>query len=220
MTVTDIKDYKKGRYEIYLNDEAAFVLYKSELKTYGIKTGQELSEDTISEITSNVLVKRAKKRAMNLLMKNDMTESKLRSKLITGGYSEQIANEAVNYVKGYHYIDDRRYAMSFINSKSSSDSKATIRRKLIERGVSKDLIDSCLEEYYVEDDLNAGAERELIKKQVIKKIRNLKSIVEPAEGEGDTSVSISYEERQKIIASLMRKGFTYYDIEAVLGTLE
>ena len=36
MVVTDIKDYKKGRYEIFLNDEFAFVLYKSELKSNNI----------------------------------------------------------------------------------------------------------------------------------------------------------------------------------------
>ena len=33
MVVTDIKDYKKGRYEIFFNDEFEFVLYKSEQKS-------------------------------------------------------------------------------------------------------------------------------------------------------------------------------------------
>lgn len=205
MTVTDIRDYKKGRYEIFLNDEAAFVLYKSELKTYGIKIGVELSDEAIDDIKTNVLTKRAKKRAMNLLMKNDMTEMKLRNKLLDGGYSIDIANEAVNYVKGYHYIDDRRYAMSFISCKSSTDSKNTIKRKLVEKGVPKDIIDSCIEEFYVEDELNINTERELIKKLALKKIRNIETF--------------DYEQKQKLIASLMRKGFTFYDVENVINEL-
>lgn len=206
MTVTNIKDYKKGRYEIYLNDEFAFVLYKSEIKEYGIKENKELSDETIKSIIENVLKKRAKKRAMNLLLKGDMTEAKLREKLSDGKYSQEVIDDAISYVKSYHYIDDRRYAMSFISYKSATDSKNTIRRKLIERGVSKDIIDSCIEEYYVEDNLNAGVERELIKKYILKKCKNISTL--------------EYTDKQKIIASIMRKGFSYYDIEAVFSQLE
>lgn len=206
MTITDIKDYKKGRYEIYLNDEFAFILYKSEIKTYKIEIGKEISDDVIDTIVSEVLVKRAKKRAMNLLLKGDMTEAKLRAKLTEGKYPENVVSEAVTYVKSYHYIDDRRYAMSYIASKSYTDSKNTIRRKLIEKGVSKEIIDSCIEEFYINDELNSGVERELIKKLVLKKYSNINEI--------------DYETKQKIIASVMRKGFSYYDIEAVIKELQ
>lgn len=206
MVVTDIRDYKKGKYEIFLNDEFAFVLYKSEIKAYNIKAGTELTDNDISEIVNIVLVKRAKKRAMNLLLKNDMTEAKLRSKLIDGRYPLEVVDLAISYVKSYHYIDDRRYALSFITSRSSFDSKNTIRRKLIERGVPKDTIDSCIEEYYVEDELNISTERDLIEKHIRKKCKDISSL--------------QYTDRQKIIASLMRKGFSYYDIEAVLSRIE
>lgn len=205
MTVTDIKDYKKGRYEIYLNDEFAFILYKSELKTYGVKQGAELSDEMLSEITDVVLKKRCKKRAMNILLKGDLTEMKLRSKLADGKYSEDVIDDAIKYVKSYHYIDDRRYAMSFISAKSMTDSKNTIRRKLIEKGVSKDIIDSCIEEYYVEDELNRDVERELIEKLLKKKCRDF--------------TNLEYNDKQKLIASVMRKGFSYYDIETVLSSL-
>ena len=205
MTVTDIKDYKKGKYEVYLNDEFAFVLYKSELKTYGVKVSTELSQSTIDEIVDVVLTKRCKKRAMNLLLKGDMTEMKLRSKLQDGRYPENVIDAAIKYVKSYNYIDDRRYAMSFISFKSATDSKNTIRRKLIERGVSKDIIDSCIEEYYVEDELNINVERELIERLLRKKCKDFSNI--------------EYTEKQKLIASVMRKGFSYYDVESVLEGL-
>ena len=205
MVVTDIKDYKKGRYEIYLNDEFAFILYKSELKTYGVKVGADLSNETLSEINDNVLAKRCKKRAMNLLIKGDMTEIKLRTKLADGKYADDIIDQAIDYVKSYHYIDDRRYAMSFISMKASIDSKNTIKRKLIEKGVSKDIIDSCIEEYYVEDELNRNCERDLIERLILKKCKNLSGL--------------EYSDRQKLIASIMRKGFSYYDVEAVLSEL-
>jgi len=205
MTVTEIKDYKKGRYEIYLNDEFAFILYKSEVKTYGIKEGIEISDSTMDEIIANVITKRCKKRALNLLLKGDMTEAKLRTKLSDGKYPEGVIDDAIAYVKSYHYIDDRRYAMAFISSKSSTDSKNTIKRKLIERGISKDIIDSCIEEYYVEDELNRNTERELIERLIYKKCKDISGL--------------EYTDRQKLIASIMRKGFSFYDVEAVLTHL-
>lgn len=203
MVVTDIKDYKKGRYEIFLNDEFAFVLYKSELKSNNISIGASLDDEAISFINDNVLKKRCIKRAMNLLIKGDLTEMKLRSKLADSKYSADIIDEAIKYVKSYHYIDDRRYAMNYIAYKSSIDSKNTIRRKLIEKGVAKDIIDSCIEEYYVDDELNRDTERKLIEQLVRKKCK-------------DNSLPDN-NMKQKLIASLMRKGFSYYDIEAVIN---
>lgn len=203
MVVTDIKDYKKGRYEIFLNDEFAFVLYKSELKSNNISIGASLDDEAISFINDNVLKKRCIKRAMNLLIKGDLTEMKLRSKLADSKYSADIIDEAIKYVKSYHYIDDRRYAMNYIAYKLSTDSKNTIRRKLIEKGVAKDIIDSCIEEYYVDDELNRDTERKLIEQLVRKKCK-------------DNSLPDN-NMKQKLIASLMRKGFSYYDIEAVIN---
>ena len=79
--VTDIKEYLKNKYKIYLNDEFAFVLYKGELRSYKIKIGNELNTKDYEEIINNVLPKRAKLRCMNLLKSRDYTEAQLRKKL-------------------------------------------------------------------------------------------------------------------------------------------
>ena len=65
MVVTDIKDYKKGRYEIFLNDEFAFVLYKSELKNNNISIGASLDDEAIEE----KLTKKAEKNPKNSIFK-------------------------------------------------------------------------------------------------------------------------------------------------------
>lgn len=199
MTVTDIKEYKAGKYEVYLNDEFAFILYKSELKQFNIVKNEELSDLSYEEIMTVVLPKRAKKRALNLLIKNDFTEKKLRDKLAENKYPELCINEAIDYVKSYHYIDDSRYAHSFIVSKASSSSKSVIRNKLIEKGISKDIIDRELMEYYENDPLNAGAEEALIEQLIIKKCKGV--------------YDIDYTERQKLFSYLYRKGFSLDKVE-------
>lgn len=202
MLITNVKEYKKGRYEVYLNDEFAFVLYKGELKSFKIEQGRELSDNIFDEIMNTVLPKRAKKRAMNLLLKNDMTEKKLREKLLEGKYPESSVDAAIEYVKSYHYVDDSRYAHNFIAAKASSTSKAVIRNKLLEKGVAKNIIENEISLYYEEDSLNENVEEELIKQQIIKKCKG--------------NYNLDYDSKRKLIASLYRKGFSIDKVERVL----
>ena len=74
MTVTKIKALTKTRFQVYLDEEAAFVLYKGELRRYHLEEGEELSEETYREIRQNIVLKRAKLRAMHLLTDMDRTE--------------------------------------------------------------------------------------------------------------------------------------------------
>ena len=110
-TVTKLEELSKARSRVYIDGEAAFVLYKGELRLYRIEEGEEIAEEVMAEIMGTVLPKRAKLRCMNLLQKREYTEKQLRDKLAQGGYSEDIAEEALDYVKSFHYIDDTRYAV-------------------------------------------------------------------------------------------------------------
>lgn len=204
MVVTDIKEYTKSKYEIYLNDEFAFVLYKSELKQFDIRENESLSEVAYEEIMTSLLPKRAKKRAMNLLLKNDLTEKKLREKLKDNKYPELCINEAVNYVKNYHYVDDSRYAHSYIVSKAPTTSKSVIRNKLIEKGISKTIIEDELSKYYELDPLNENVEDDLIKQLIIKKCKG--------------EYNLDYNSRQKLFSYLYRKGFSLDKIERIYNS--
>ena len=66
MTVTDIKEVTKSRVKIEIDRESSFVLYKGELRIYGIREGQDLTEENYNLIMKEVLPKRAKLRAMTL----------------------------------------------------------------------------------------------------------------------------------------------------------
>ena len=106
MTVTRIEELSRSRCKIYLEDSFAFVLYKGELRLYGVREQEELSEESYREIMQEVLPKRATLRCMNLLQSRPYTESKLRSKLKEGGYPQESIDSALAYVKSYHYVDD------------------------------------------------------------------------------------------------------------------
>lgn len=80
MIVTEIKPVTKQKFQIELDRQPAFVLYKGELSRYHIQKDEELSEEIYRELVEQVLTKRAKLRAMHLLEKMDRTKGELRKK--------------------------------------------------------------------------------------------------------------------------------------------
>ena len=192
MIVTKICNSSKSRFEIFIDDEFAFVLYKGELRLYGIEIGKEISSEHYNEITKKVLPKRAKLRAMNLLTKRDYSEYQLRKKLEEGEYSQEIVEEAIEYVKSFHYIDDTRYAKEYIRVYMESKSKMRILLDLSQKGISKETVQRCYDEM-VGDDENE-VEMSQIRTLLQKKKYN--------------ASTATYEEKAKISAYLYRKGFS------------
>ncbi len=199
MIVTAIENHTKNKYKIYLNDAFAFVLYKGDLRHYDISVGRELSGEELEEIREQVLAKRAKMRAMHLLQDRDYTEEGMRRKLKDGLYPDEIIEEAIAYVKQFHYIDDARYARSYIQSHALSLSARQITEKLKSKGIRSDVISAAFASCEEESGLDAQEmEMRIVKEQMLKKMRTMGSL---------------REEKQKLFAYLYRKGFSYSAIE-------
>ena len=95
MTVTKIEPVTKTRYKVYVDGQFAFVLYKGELSRYHIAEDSELEEKTYQSIRKEIILKRAKLRAMHLLNDMGRTESQLRTKLLRNDYPSDIVEEAI-----------------------------------------------------------------------------------------------------------------------------
>ena len=54
MTVTAIREIAKSRVLVSVDETFAFVLYKGELRSYGLKEGQEITEEAYRDITGKV----------------------------------------------------------------------------------------------------------------------------------------------------------------------
>lgn len=201
MTITGIKPYEKGknRVAVYLNDEFAFVLYRGELSKYRLKENMELDEELYNRILDETLYKRARLRGMNLLQKMDRTEADLRNKLSEGGYPLIVIDDAIEYLKSFHYIDDARYASEFIRFKINSLSRKDIINKLRSKGVNDTVIKEQLSEYEDNSGDNGSKEEEVARKLMLKKCSNLSNL--------DNA------QRMKLFSYLYRKGFSMDTIE-------
>lgn len=202
MIVTDIVEVTKAKSRVFLDEEFAFVLYKGEIRLYKIRKGEELSQESADEIYRVVLPKRAKKRSLMLLQKKDYTEEELRRKLIEGEYPLQAIEEAISYVKSFHYIDDDRYCKAYIKCYSSKWSRQQITLKLMIKGITKERIKRIYEELMLDGEL------EDVEEIVIRDILRKKHY-DPQNAD--------YKMRQKLYQHLAYKGFSADKIREALG---
>lgn len=202
MQITQITELSKTRSKVYIDQEFAFVLYKGELRLYHICEGAELSEQDYRQIMQEVLPKRAKLRALNLLKSREYTEAQLRIKLEQGLYPGKVINEALKYVASFHYIDDLRYAVSYITYHEESKGRRRIDQDLQRKGISREVIERAWQSW----EKNGGQKDDL---QIIQKLLEKKHF------DPETA---DYKEQQRIAAYLMRKGFTGEQIRKAMKT--
>ena len=114
----------------------------------------------------------------------DRSEADLRTRLKRSGYDTDVVEDAINYAKKFGYINDERYASHYIQAKSGTKSRRQIEAELKQKGIHR------LPEDAFPD---SEAERESVRRLIHRKTFDVDSL--------------DQDQKQKIAASLYRKGF-------------
>lgn len=186
-----------GRFLVQTEEGDAFPMYKGELRHYGIREGEELGEESFREIMEELLPNRAKKKALHLLERLDRTETQLRQKLTELRYPKEIVEEAVSYVKSFHYIDDVRYARQYIESRGERESIRQMRMALLQKGIAGEILDGVLQDTEPPDE----------EKQIRRWMEKRQYDPEAADEK----------ERARMYRFLLRKGYSCENIRNLLG---
>lgn len=152
ITVVTYDSLGKGKYRVAFDNGMTCVLYRGEAARLSLSEGICITEEQYRILIDEILGKRAKKRAMHLLEKMDRTEYQLRDKLMQGEYPAECVDMAIEYVKSYKYIDDDRYAHNYVRYSQDKLSRRQISIKLMQKGVTRDVINKALEDEYNNDD--------------------------------------------------------------------
>lgn len=198
VVVVSVEQLSKGKQRLRLDNGEVWVLYSGELRSCSLAEGTELTQTQYEQIRCDIIGKRAKKRAMHLLEKMDRTEQQLRKKLLEGEYPEDLAEEAIAYVKRFHYVDDARYADSYVRLKGAAKSRGKLLAELQNKGIDRELACRVLSEYEDERD-----EQQMILELMRK--RNY----DPQ--------TASLQEQRRMYGYLMRRGFQSADICRAMG---
>lgn len=193
MTVVRLEEMGKGRLRVWLLGQPPFLLYRKEAAALQLREGGCLPEAQYQELLAEALIPRARKRAMHLLERMDRTEAQLREKLAQSQYPERAVEEAIAYVKRFGYVDDLRYARSYVRSRCDSRSRRLLSSELLGKGVAREDVERALDEEYAEGEESGKILRWMEKKRY-----------DPGQaGQGDM---------RRMYQFLLRKGFRSEDI--------
>lgn len=150
--IEEIRKLTGGRYLVCLWEGEQFPLYGKELSEFGICEEGELKEQDYGRIMQEILPKRARSCAMHFLEHMDRTEHQLRKKLAALFYPADIINDAVDYVKGYHYIDDVRYAVNYIEYRKEAKSMRQLEQELLLKGIDGETFQAAADQIEMPDE--------------------------------------------------------------------
>ena len=169
----------------------AFVISGRRASGLGLRPGDELAPETYAEIMQSLRTA-CLQRCGTLLGSRDYPVHRLRTKLQDAGYPSSIIEDCIGKLREAHYLDDARYAQTYLRSHLADRSLLRIRHDLMERGISEELIERAVAEISEETDPEEAQ---------LDQIRRLlqKRGYDPAEAD--------YAARQKIMAFLQRKGY-------------
>lgn len=195
MFVERIEPMEKGRQRVSFGNGEQLILYQGEVRSQNLMAQTEISSEQYEELYYGIVGKRAKKRAMHLLERQDRTERQLRDKLQAGGYPLGLIDDAIAYLQTMHYLDDARYARNYIDYYKEKKSRRRIWQDLSQKGIRRELIEEAFLEFPQED------EREMIRSLLEKKHVNQE---------------MSQHEARRLYQSLLQKGYQSSDILHVL----
>lgn len=212
MTVTDISPRRKSKVAITLSppppqnlvgaeyEGEKLLIDKTIAARCNIAKGVALTLDDINQLIYVSESFRAKQRAIWLLSGQDYSEKGLYEKLLKY-FTPKASAFAVAQMLERGYVNDKKFATKLLEKfKSNNLSKRQISVKLMQKGISKEIIDSVLKNEDVKD---TDFERalEIIKTKYIKKLG-------------------TKEDRQKTFTALMRRGFLSEDIKKAIKYFE
>lgn len=194
MTVTAVKPGRKSLSALYIDDEFVCRLDTQTLAENRICTGCEIDDDELYELMLKSDIRRAKEKALWLLSYRDHSQKELCDKLLRT-YRPEAVDAAVKRMNELSLINDeafaRRYAAE-LHSKHQSPS--TIRYKLTQKGIDRDLCDEIVQELDIDPNEEIAA---LVEKKYLRNLGDEKGL-------------------RRTVAALQRAGYRYGDIKSVL----
>jgi len=201
MRITRIEPQNNSeRVNVYIDGEFAFGLMREILYKYGLSEDMEVDREFIDEVLLEEEWLKAKDKALKFLSYRQRSQKEIEDKLKKEGFSDEIIEKTVDFLKSYNLIDDIAFAKNFMMDKSNINKYGPerIRYELYMRGISKDIIDEVLEDY--------GDEYSIALDLAKKKVKSYK---------GNDRNAIY----RKLGTFLQSKGFSYECISRILREL-
>lgn len=199
MKITSIEPQKnKNRVNVYV-DNLFSIGIEDELRyKYKLEVDMEVDDNFIKDVLKAEEQNKVTSHALNLLSYRQRSEKEIYLALKRKGFEENYIRYSINYCMENNYLNDKDFAISFINDKLNLNKLGPerIRYELILKGISKDIIDDLL---IIDFDEQYKTAMELAQKKL------------PSYRKDDSNAIY-----RKLSSFLQRKGYSYDVISKVM----
>lgn len=139
---------RAGRYRVQFSDGSSMRLYRQTLEDFGLYSGMELLDDSLSDLRNAAGQMSAKMRAVRIVAASNVSKQDLEQRLIHKGESPKQAKEAVQWMSDLNLVDDRRTAEQLVQGCIRKGyGLARAKQMLYEKRIPKALWEEALADY-------------------------------------------------------------------------
>ncbi len=199
MKITSIRQQIKrsDRYSVYVNGKYDFSLSAHELLASKLKINQALTDTELDELKDKAIIDKGYDRVLNLIIRRVRSEWEMRDYLKRKDYSINQIEKILNMLSKNGYVNDEDFARRWIENRRllKSTSKRRLTQELRQKRVADEIIQQVLE-------ADATDEQQVLRELIERKRQQTR-----------------YQNDLKLMQYLVRQGYTYGYIKAVLDEL-
>ena len=198
MSVLTLRPGKNNKVHLLLDGEYAMTADSDFVAFSGLCDNMILDDEALADLQGKVNARRAFNKASDLLALRDHSEKELLQKLRQKGFADG-AEEAMEKLKSYGYLDDSRFALRFAQElqRVKHYGKKRIEQELYRKGVSREVVSDTLEQL----DFDEDALPALIERRYLRQLDTEKGV-------------------QKTVAALQRMGYSFGEIRDALRKVQ
>ena len=242
MKITKFKKVGKNKYKVFFNN-TDLTLYEDIILKYDLLIKSDIDEELIDEVILENRNYEAYDLALSYIEVKMRNKKELYKYLINKGYEEKLVNETIDKIENLGLLDKNAYISAFINDKVNlgNDGPFKIKDALLELDFNENDIDYYL--YKIDEDIWLEKLKKIVNKKktimksksyymFINKMKNdlfnmgydkdmIEKVLSKIEYESnaiDKDFEKCYKKfdgnKNKITASLLRKGYSYEEINS------
>ena len=198
MSVLTLQSGKNNKVHLLLDGEYAMTADSDFVAFSGLYDNMILDDEALADLQGKVNARRAFNKASDLLALRDHSEKELLQKLRQKGFADG-AEEAMEKLKSYGYLDDSRFALRFAQElqRVKHYGKKRIEQELYRKGVSRNVVSDTLEQLSFDEDALPA----LIERRYLRQLDTEKGV-------------------QKTVAALQRMGYSFGEIRDALRKVQ
>ena len=151
ITKVEPQKHNPERCNLYLDGEYVCGMSMLVVVQNQLLPGKEITQEKLLDMVFESEKENAFNYAVDYICKYVPSQKQMTHKLYEKDYSKRVVDYVIEKCKSYGYIDDEKYAQSYVFQNSKLKGKLKLKQELMLKGIDKQIIDSVLADYDEED---------------------------------------------------------------------